>query len=212
MKKCTYKHTISACLISSVVQAIVVNFVPLLFVCFQEQYGLSGWQLTALITVNFGLQLLTDMVASKYAPKIGVKRCLVVANALCGAGVALMAILVSVMQAFAGLLIAVAVYAVGGGLIEVLTSPTVEACPTENKAGVMSFLHSFYCWGVAFTVLVSVAFFAVFGVENWKILALLWAGLPLANAVWFCFVPVPFGLVGHKIGLKEQKNGQNFEE
>lgn len=190
MRKLSYKHTIAACLLSGVVQAVIVNFAPLLFVTFQSEYGLSALQVTALITVNFSLQLLTDIVASKFAPKIGVKKCLVAANFLCAAGLLLMPLLASWLPAFLGLAIAVAVYAVGGGLIEVLTSPTVEACPTQNKTGIMSVLHSFYCWGVAFTVLVSTLFFFLVGVENWKILSCLWACLPAATALYFCFVPV----------------------
>ena len=190
MAKLSYKHTIVACLLAGVSQALIVNFAPLLFVTFQATYGLTAMQVTSLITVNFTLQLLTDLLASKFAPKLGVKNCLVAAHILCALGLALMPVLPKFLPPFLGLVLAVLLYGVGGGLIEVLTSPTVEACPTKNKEGMMSLLHSFYCWGVTFVVLVSTLFFFLCGVKNWAVLSWLWALLPAANAVYFLFVPV----------------------
>lgn len=190
MKKLHYKHTIAACLLAGVTQAIIVNFAPLLFVTFRSVYGLTAMQVTALITMNFGMQFLTDLLASKFAPKLGVKNCLVAAHIFCAAGLVMLPLLPMVLPPFIGLLVATVIYAVGGGLIEVLTSPTVEACPTKNKEGMMSVLHSFYCWGVAFVVLASTLFFVLVGVEKWALLSLFWAILPAANAVYFLFVPV----------------------
>lgn len=190
MKKIGYRHTIAACLIAGITQAIIVNFAPLLFVTFRESFGLSAYEVTALITVNFVVQLLTDLFASKFAPKLGVKNCLVAAHIFCASGLVFLPLLPRLISPLVGLSVATVVYAVGGGLIEVLTSPTVEACPTKNKERMMSVLHSFYCWGVAFVVLASTLFFALVGIDKWEVLALLWAIIPAANAVYFCFVPV----------------------
>ena len=84
----------------------------------------------------------------------------------------------------------VAFYAVGGGLIEVIISPIVEACPTSRKAAAMSLLHSFYCWGSVFVVLLSTVFFSAAGIQNWKIMAFLWALIPIANTFYFSQVPI----------------------
>ncbi len=190
MRKLGYQHTIAACMLAAITQALIVNFAPLLFVTFRAQFGLTAYEVTALITVNFGVQFLTDLLASKFASKLGVKNCLVAAHIFCASGLVLLPLLPTLVSPLLGLIIATVVYAVGGGLIEVLTSPTVEACPTQNKEGVMSILHSFYCWGVAFVVLISTLFFVFVGVEKWRVLSLLWAILPAANAVFLSLVPV----------------------
>lgn len=189
-----HKHTVAACFIGYISQAIIVNFAPLLFLTFSGTYGIPLEQITLLITLNFGVQLLTDLVASKYAHKIGYRKCIVAAHLFCALGLISMTILPEILPPLAGLLIAVSLYAVGGGLLEVLVSPIVESCPMKNKAGVMSLLHSFYCWGVVATVLFSTGFFVVFGIENWKILSVLLALVPLTNMFFFTAVPLyPIG-------------------
>ncbi len=190
MKRLGYRHTITACLIAGITQAIIVNFAPLLFVTFRSSFGLSAYEVTALITVNFVVQLLTDLLASKFAPKLGVKNCLIAAHIFCALGLVFLPLLPKLVPPLVGLTVATVVYAIGGGLIEVLSSPTVEACPTKNKERMMSVLHSFYCWGVAFVVLVSTLFFALVSIDKWELLALLWAIIPAVNAVYFVFVPV----------------------
>ena len=187
----TYKHTISACFVGYIVQAIVNNFAPLLFLTFQESYGIPLQQITLLITVNFSVQLAVDLLAAAFADKIGARCCLVAAHLFCAAGLSLMAVFPSVMpSSFAGLMVCVVLYAVGGGLLEVMVSPVVEACPTDNKEGTMSLLHSFYCWGQVGVVLLSTLFFTVFGKEHWQILALVWAAVPLVNTALLAFVPI----------------------
>lgn len=110
---------------------------------------------------------------------------------LSAVGLVLMAILPELFPVpFIGILIAVVLYAIGSGLVEVLVSPIVEACPFENKSGVMSLLHSFYCWGAVGVILGSTLFFTVFGVSNWKILTLIWAVIPLYNAFNFISCPI----------------------
>lgn len=190
MKNFTYKHTIAACLIGYISQAIIVNLAPLLFLTFAKEFGLQLFEITLLTTLNFLMQLLTDLFASKYAEKIGYRKCLVAAHLLCAVGLIGMAFLPSVLPSLAGLLISVCLYAIGGGLLEVLVSPTIEGCPTQNKTGMMSILHSFYCWGVVLTVLLSTLFFVAFGTESWRALTCLWSVVPLLNALFFTQVPM----------------------
>ena len=187
----SYSHTIAASYLGCVTQAVVNNFAPLLFLTFQTQMGLSLEQITLLTTVNFSLQLLVDFLSVKAADRIGYRVCIVAAHLFSAAGLAAIAILPGLMEsAYAGLIVAVTLYAIGGGLIEVLVSPIVEACPTEKKEAAMSLLHSFYCWGHVAVVLLSSAFFQLAGIGNWRVMACIWALLPLGNAVYFALVPI----------------------
>lgn len=187
----SYNKTLYACFTGYIVQAIVNNFVPLLFVTFHNGYGIPMTQITLLITFNFGLQLLVDIVSVTFVDRIGYRASVIIAHICAMAGFVFLTILPDICgNAFAGLMIAVAVYAVGGGLLEVLVSPIVEACPTKNKEKAMSLLHSFYCWGHVAVVLVSTAFFHLFGIENWKIMTCIWAVIPLVNMIVFTRVPI----------------------
>ena len=186
-----YNKTIYACFIGYIVQAIVNNFVPLLFLTFHSMYGIPMTQITLLITFNFGLQLLIDLISVTFVDRIGYRASMVIAHICAVVGFILLTVLPDVCgNAFAGLLIAVTIYAVGGGLLEVLVSPVVEACPTDNKEKAMSLLHSFYCWGHVAVVLVSTLFFKIFGIDNWKIMACIWAIVPFANMILFTKVPI----------------------
>lgn len=185
-----YTKTIYACFTGYVVQAIVNNFAPLLFLTFAAEYGISLGRITALIAVNFGVQLTVDLLSAFTADKIGYRRCIVAAHAFSAAGFVLLTALPEIIDPFTGLLIAVVVYATGGGLLEVLVSPIVEALPTSNKEKAMSMLHSFYCWGQAGVVLLSTVYFTIFGTENWKLLALMWAIIPILNLIAFTRVPI----------------------
>lgn len=186
-----YKHTIYACYIGFITQAIVNNFVPLLFLTFHNSYGISLERIGLLVTVNFGTQLLIDLLSAKFADRLGYRRLIVAAHLFAAAGLIGLALLPSLFaDAYPGLCAAVMIYAVGGGLTEVLISPIVEACPTEGKAAAMSLLHSFYCWGSVLVVLLSTLFFSLFGTGAWKSIACLWAIIPLANAVYFLRVPI----------------------
>lgn len=187
----TYKSTVYAGFTGYTVQAVVNNLVPLLFVLFQERYALSLPQVTFLITANFLVQLLTDILSAAFVDKIGWRVSIVAAHICSALGFAMLAFLPDLLSdPFAGILLSIAVYAVGGGLLEVLVSPIVEACPTKNKETVMSLLHSFYCWGYVLVVLLSTVFFAVCGIHRWKLLVLLWALLPLGNGILFLRVPL----------------------
>lgn len=186
-----YQSTIYACFVGYVVQAIVNNFAPLLFLTFHNTYGIPLEKITFLITFNFGLQLLIDLGSVSFADKIGYRASMIIAHIMAATGLAFMTILPErTSDPFIGLLIAVMIYAVGGGLLEVLLSPIVEACPTENKEKAMSLLHAFYCWGYVGVVLISTIFFGVFGIQNWKIMAFLWALVPFFNMFAFFQVPI----------------------
>ena len=189
--KNNYKMTMYACFIGYIVQAVVNSFVPLLFVTFQTEYHIPLTQITLLITVNFVIQLVVDLLSAGFVDKIGYRASAIIAHACAGTGIFLLTLLPELFSyPFYGILLAVMVYAIGGGLIEVLISPVLEACPTDNKESAMSLLHSFYCWGCTGVVLLSTLFFALFGTSHWKILALIWVLLPTANLILFTKVPI----------------------
>ena len=190
-KQKNYKKTLIACYLGFVTQAITANFAPLLFLTFRSTYAMTLEKIAMIPLVFYLTQLLIDLAATKFADKIGYRTCVAASQVLSAAGLVSMAILPEVLPVpFAGILIAVVLYAVGSGLIEVLVSPIVEACPFENKDGMMSLLHSFYCWGAMGVILGSTLFFAVFGVENWKILTFIWALVPLYNTWNFISCPI----------------------
>lgn len=187
----TYTHTLYASYLGYICQAIVNNLAPLLFLTLQRTYGISLGQITLLVTFNFGVQLLVDLASTLFVDRLGYRRCAVIAHVCCALGLAGLAILPELLpHPYVGLLAAVCLYAVGGGLIEVLISPIVEACPTEKKDAAMSLLHSFYCWGCVLVIALSTAFLALRGSDNWRMLPLLWALVPAVNAVLFSRVPV----------------------
>ena len=200
--KSKYNQTITACFIGYIVQAIVNNFVPLLFLTFERTYHIPLAQITLLVTLNFGIQLLVDLLSVGFVDRIGYRASMVIAHVLAALGLVLLTVLPEVLpSAFAGILCAVCVYAVGGGLLEVLVSPVVEACPSDNKEKAMSMLHSFYCWGHVGVVALSTLFFGLFGINHWKILALIWAIIPLCNGVAFTKVPIAPLLPGGETGM-----------
>lgn len=201
-----YNKTITACFVGYIVQAIINNFVPLLFLTFQRTYDIPLSQITLLVTFNFGVQLLVDLLAIGFVDRIGYRVSMVMAHVLSAAGLILLTILPELFSSpFAGILISVMVYAVGGGLLEVLVSPVVEACPSDNKEKAMSMLHSFYCWGHVGVVLLSTVFFRAAGIKNWKIMAIVWAVIPICNA--FAFTRVPMASL-----MEEGESGLSLKE
>ncbi len=203
--KQNYQLTMTACFAGYVVQAIVNNFAPLLFLTFQRSFGIPLEQITMLVTINFGIQLLVDLLSAAFVDRIGYKKTVILAQIFAATGLVLLALLPGIMSPFPGILTSVMIYAVGGGLCEVVLSPIVEACPTDNKEKAMSLLHSFYCWGHVGVVLLSTAFFAAFGIENWRILAAAWAVIPAVNALLFVKAPVPSL-------IQEGETGMSFRE
>ena len=186
-----YRRTLKACYLGFVTQAISANFAPLLFLTFRSQYGISLDRIALIPTLFFFTQLITDFICAKFVDRIGYRFSVVLSEVLSSVGLIGMACLPELLpDPFVGILACVVVYAVGSGLIEVLVSPIVEACPFDNKEGVMSLVHSFYCWGSAAVILLSSLFFAVFGVSSWKILTCLWALIPLYNIINFAVCPI----------------------
>lgn len=189
--KNSYEHTIYASYLGYITQAIVNNLAPLLFLTFSAEFQLTLDKITLITTVNFAVQLFVDLLSAKVVDRIGYRVSIVGAHVMAVIGLIGMAFFPSIFpNAYAGLLTAVVCYAVGGGIIEVLISPIVEACPTEKKEAAMSLLHSFYCWGHVFLVVMSTIFFKIFGVENWRVLACIWAIIPLWNLFYFMLVPI----------------------
>lgn len=189
--KPNYKKTLFACYLGFITQAISANFAPLLFLTFKSTYGISLEKIALIPFVFYLTQLLIDFAATKFADKIGYRICVTASQVLSAFGLALMAILPDILPVpFVGILISVVFYAMGSGLIEVLVSPIVEACPFEHKDGMMSLLHSFYCWGAVGVILGSTLFFVVFGVKSWRILTLIWALVPLVNTFNFMTCPI----------------------
>ncbi len=186
----SYTHTIYASYLGYITQAVVNNFAPLLFLTFMSEFTLTIEKITLITTVNFAVQLAVDALSAKVVDRIGYRPCIVAAHIFAAAGLIGLAVLPSIMTPFAGLMTAVILYAIGGGIIEVLISPIVEACPTTQKEAAMSLLHSFYCWGHAALVLLSTIFFTLCGMGNWRILAIIWALIPMANILYFLLVPI----------------------
>lgn len=186
-----YKKTLLAGYFGFITQAISANFLPLLYITFQKTYSLTLTQIALISSVFFFVQLIIDFLCVKVVDKIGYRPCILIAQITSALGIAGLTVIPDICRsAYSGILICVIVYAIGSGLIEVLCSPIIEACPFENKEGTMSLLHSFYCWGFAGVVLLSTLFFYIFGIDNWKILAILWALVPLYNVYNFAVCPI----------------------
>ena len=186
-----YHRTLIACYLGFITQAIAANFAPLLFLTFHKTYSIPLGQIALISTTFYLTQLVVDVLSARFVDSIGYRTCVVASEVTSAAGWIGLAFLPDLLpDPFVGILICVVVYAVGSGLIEVLVSPIVEACPFENKESVMSLLHSFYCWGSVGVILGSTLFFAVFGVGAWRVLACLWAIVPLYNIYNFATCPI----------------------
>ncbi len=201
----TNQATIYGCYLGYVVQGIINNINPLLFVTYQKRLNVSIEAISVLIILNFGLQMAVDIVGAKYIDKIGHRLCMVMAHVFTVLGLAGISILPVVLPSpFVGLCIATVLNGIGGGLLEVLVSPIVEAVPGEEKEKAMSLLHSFYCWGCVAFISVSTLLLRVLGTDNWYFLPLIWMILPLINIVVFAKVPI-LRLVeeGHQISIRK---------
>ncbi len=198
-----YKHTFYASYAGYFVQAIINNFIPLLFLTFQDSFGLSYDKISLLIVINFGVQLCVDFLSAYFIDKIGYRVSVIAAHVFACIGLAGLSIFPFMIEPYMGIILSIVIYATGSGLIEVIISPLVEACPSDSKAGAMSLLHSFYCWGQMCVVLFSTLFFNIAGIGNWRLLSLLWACVPLINGIYFCLVPIPKVLSENKgMGIK----------
>ena len=186
-----YKKTLTACYLGFITQAIAANFAPLLFLTFHHNYSIPLGKIALISGTFFFTQLIVDVLCARFADRIGYRKCVIASELFSAFGLVGLAFLPELLpDPFIGILISVIVYAIGSGLIEVLCSPIVEACPFDHKEAVMSLLHSFYCWGSVGVILVSTLFFAVFGIGNWKWLACIWAVVPLYNVYNFAVCPI----------------------
>lgn len=202
MSKPNYNKTKTACYLGFITQAIAANFAPLLFLKFHNDYHISLGNIAWISTCFFFTQLLIDLFCARFVDKIGYRICVVASEVCAAAGLVGLAFLPEILpDPFVGILCSVILYAVGSGLIEVLCSPIIEACPFENKEATMSLLHSFYCWGAVGTILVSTLFFLLFGMDSWKWLAVLWALIPAINVYNFATCPIEH-LVEEDEGMK----------
>ncbi|MBQ3137235.1 MAG: MFS transporter [Clostridia bacterium] len=199
-----YKYTFYASYAGYFVQAIINNFLPLLFLTFQKDFGLSYDKISLLIIINFGVQLIVDMLSASFIDKIGYRASALLAHAFAFTGLFSLGIFPYIMPTYTGIIFSIIIYATGSGLIEVIISPLVEACPSRSKSGSMSLLHSFYCWGQMSVVLLSTVFFTLFGVSNWRYLAVIWSLVPLVNGIFFSLVPIPDALSGGE-GMKAKE-------
>ena len=186
-----YKKTKSAWYLGFITQAVAANFAPLLFLKFHTDYNISLGNIALISTFFFFTQLLVDLFCARYVDRIGYRVCIVASEVCSAAGLIGLAFLPEILPSpFIGIIISVILYAIGSGLIEVLGSPIVEACPFENKEATMSLLHSFYCWGAVGTILVSTVFFLLFGIDSWKWLAVIFALIPAVNIYNFATCPI----------------------
>ena len=194
-----YKKTLIACYLGFITQAIAANFAPLLFLTFHNSYSIPLGKIALIPAVFFMTQLIVDIICAQVVDKIGYRKCVVTSEVTSAAGLVLLAFLPDALSdPFVGIIISVVIYAVGSGLIEVLVSPIVEACPFEHKEATMSLLHSFYCWGSVGVILLSTLFFKFVGIQNWKLLACIWAVIPVINIFNFATCPIEHPTGGEK--------------
>ncbi len=199
-----FRYTFYASYAGYFVQAIINNFLPLLFLTFQKNFALSYDEISLLIIINFGVQLIVDMISASFIDKIGYRISALLAHGFAFTGLFGLAIFPFILPPYIGIILSIVIYAMGSGLIEVIISPLVEACPSQSKSGSMSLLHSFYCWGQMSVVLLSTVFFTFFGTDNWRYLAFVWSIVPLINGIFFSLVPIPETLAnGEEMKVKD---------
>lgn len=185
-----YNATRVACYIGYIVQAIINNFLPILFIALQDVYGLGYEKLARLVVFNFVTQMVTDIITPKIVGKIGYKNTVIMCHFSAAAGLVLLGVLPKLISPYIGIIISIIIYAFGSGLIEVIVSPIIEMLPTKDKSGNMAVLHSFYCWGQAFTIIVTTVLVKIFGYSDWALIPMVWAIIPFINMFFFMGVPI----------------------
>lgn len=194
----SYNRTKLSCYTGYFVQAIINNLPPLLFIIFNEQFGIDLKRLSVLITINFVSQTAVDLFAVKFSDKIGYKILSVFSQSITAIGLICLALLPRLINPFTGLSVAIILNGIGSGLMEVIISPIVEAIPGDRKTSQMAFLHSFYCWGQVFVVLVTTILIKLIGKACWYWIPLVWAILPAINTVSFLKCTMPENLAAEK--------------
>ena len=185
------RYTLFACYFGYITQAIINSLLPLLFVTLQNIFHLNVVQIGFMVTYNFIVQILADLFAAKFADRIGYRPCMVAAHVASAVGLSGLAVFPFMLPSpYAGLLVSITIYAIGGGLIEALVGPIVQALPLARKESAINILHSFYCWGHAGVVILTTLFFQFAGTENWRSLCLLWAIIPAGNLILCSICPM----------------------
>ena len=185
------KATLTACALAAVVQALVINFVPLLYLHFHKKYDISLSAISVLIAFSFLIQLSVDIGSLRFLKKLGCRFCGALGQFVSFSGLFILGCLPYVWDNFFGcLMISTVLYSIGGRMVEVVSGPVIEGCPGENKEKLMSFVHSFYCWGQVGVIIISTAGFMILGIENWQIISILWSVVPLINFFMFLRVPI----------------------
>lgn len=172
------------------VQAVINNFLPILFIALQDVYNLNYARLSVLVLFNFGAQIVIDMLAPKILALLGFRRAAFLSQFTAFFGLALLSVLPKIISPYLAILVCIIIYATGSGLTEVILSPMIEMLPTGNKSANMALLHSFFCWGQACTVLVTTALVYAVGFLNWHIIPLVWSVIPFVNMWAFLKVPI----------------------
>lgn len=191
MKKLSFNHTKAACYIGSISQSIVCGFLPLLFVIFNQDYGIPLAMVTLFSTVNFVIQLIMDFTSLFYIDRVSYRKTIVAAHLLAAFGFLFLGLAApKIKNIYPAILFSVVLFSAGGGLSEVLLSPIIEGCPSDNKAATMSLLHSMFAFGSVGVILVTNILLFVLGKANWHYIATLWAAIPLFNAGYFMLVPI----------------------
>lgn len=181
-----------SCYLAYMTQAIIVNLAPLLFVVFRDEFGLSFTRIGQLILLNFATQIFADLIAMRFAHRLGFRALTIAAHLLCAVGLLLLGILPHTLTSpYLGLCLATLCYAFGGGLLEVVISPIVDAITVDDKASSMSLLHAFFCWGQVLVVIITTLLLRQFGLGTWWLIAMGWAVLPAITLVCFTRVPLP---------------------
>ena len=191
MRTRTFTGTKTACYTGYVVQGIINNIAPLLFVIFSDKFNITLDKLSLLITINFATQLIVDTLSIKFVDSIGYKPLAIVSQGIAFLGLSCLGILPNIMtNSYLGIVISIVLSAIGSGITEVIISPIVESIPGEKKTSEMSLLHSFYCWGQVFVVLLTTVMIKLLGNDLWYVAPVLWAIIPLLNTINFISVPI----------------------
>ena len=182
-----------ACYTSNITMSVVGNLSPLLFLTLREFYGISFTMLGALVAINFGTQLLIDLIFSFFSHKFNITATVKVMPVLAVVGFLLYALSPFVFSGsyiYIGLVVGTVIFSAASGLAEVLLSPIFAALPSDNPDRDMSKLHSVYAWGVVAVVILSTVYLLFFR-NLWWVLPLVFLTIPLVSALLFLGAKIP---------------------
>ncbi len=196
-----YQKTWRCCYWGAALQALAINLAPLFFVTLQKHYAISFEQIGRLVLITFLVQLTVDFLSVYTVNRWGYRLSLVLAHAFTSAGLLLFGILPRCMtDAYVGMVIAVFIYSIGAGLLEVLISPMANSLPSDRKAEALTFVHSFYPIGQVLTIVFTTVALRLLGEQYWWLIFMVWAVFPLLNLLRGLRVPLPKTLTENKKG------------